>query len=224
MTRAIQLFDFDSLLGLAPAPTCVGNDCFAPIKPDNNPFGNPALDIFVSSPVIEPVAFSSTEGLVDAFLEAPSSWFPSKMTASVADCTFPPLSPVPVAVPMLTHAPPVSPTEMSECSVRSISRPHSPVAQPKPVPTIAKPQTAMAKAEDRRRRNRESSSRCYYNRKRKIEARLEELGETRRYAVVLYARELELRSENARLKKGLVMSGGLIPRHMLARPDDGFGN
>lgn len=79
---------------------------------------------------------------------------------------------------------------------------------------IKTPAVAEDGIEDRRRRNRESSARCYYNRKQKIAACTEELETVKRRAIELYDRELELRRENAVLKNELVLRGGSIPRHM----------
>lgn len=154
----------------------------------------------------------------------PSS-FPSTSLASSTSSTsvrLPCAAPKPLAAP--AKAAPVY--GMSECSFRSLS----PVPSPAPValrprPTISKPlagdrSDADARQEDRRRRNRESSARCYYNRKRRLVAASEDLAAMKRRAVGLYARELELRNENARLKKELVLDGGCIPLRMLAPPVD----
>ena len=87
----------------------------------------------------------------------------------------------------------------------------------------SRPMTKEEKLEERRRKNRESSSRCYYNRKRLIEGLDGELNLQKQRAVALYQRELELRHENARLKKDLVLRNIQIPPHMLVTtPTDRF--
>ena len=71
------------------------------------------------------------------------------------------------------------------------------------------------KLEERRRKNRLSSSKCYYNRKRQIELVERTLTSEKRKAITLYARELDLRNENARLKKELVLRNIRIPATFL---------
>lgn len=72
-------------------------------------------------------------------------------------------------------------------------------------------------AEERRRKNRESSARCYYKRKKRLLQKEAELECLRHRKLVLYARELSLRRENARLKKEVVMAGIAIPLSMYSR-------
>lgn len=84
----------------------------------------------------------------------------------------------------------------------------SSLVTPAPPPMSAE---ELAKIEDRRRRNRLSSARCYQNRKRRVEQAERVLAEQKRRAVDLFARHLELREENARLKRALVERGGTIP-------------
>lgn len=69
------------------------------------------------------------------------------------------------------------------------------------------------KIAERRRRNRESSSKCYYNRKR-IKDELEaQISSEKRLLMQLYDKALELRHENARLKRAIVTSGISLPIH-----------
>lgn len=75
--------------------------------------------------------------------------------------------------------------------------------------------SAIDKKAERRRRNRESSSRCYYNRKRQIEQLDKDLYAEKRKITSLYDIELLLRGENARLKRELVMKGIQLPSRML---------
>lgn len=208
MTSAIASFDIDfNNFGFCPpSATLLDDGAFLP----------PTLDL--------PSASSS--GFLDAFLPpaAPTTVWPLHATndffppASAAVRAATPLPPSPLPAPARPSA------STSECSFRSITPSHSPSPSPAPLrprPTIGKrppaPPAADADArrEDRRRRNRESSARCYYNRKRRLVAAGRELADAKRRAVALYARELELRNENARLKKELVMQGGCIPRRML---------
>lgn len=72
-------------------------------------------------------------------------------------------------------------------------------------------QSAISKADDRRRRNRESSSRCYYNRKRIIDGLQAEIAEEKQTLTELYDRALHLRHENARLKRHVVTNGIALP-------------
>ena len=71
------------------------------------------------------------------------------------------------------------------------------------------------KLEERRRKNRLSSSKCYYNRKKQIEEVEKTLQSEKRRAIALYQRELDLRNENARLKKQLVLGNVRIPSTFL---------
>lgn len=61
--------------------------------------------------------------------------------------------------------------------------------------------STVDKAELRRMRNRESSARSYYSRKRKIDELDSELRQARSKATKLFTRELSLRQENTRLKR-----------------------
>lgn len=67
------------------------------------------------------------------------------------------------------------------------------------------------KLAERRRRNRESSSRCYYNRKRIKEQLDAQINAEKRHLMQLYDKALELRHENARLKRAVVTSGTSLP-------------
>lgn len=86
--------------------------------------------------------------------------------------------------------------------------------------------SSIDKAAERRRKNRESSSRCYYNRKRIIESLDNQISEEKNKLTALYDRALELRHENARLKKDVVTNGIALPTKIpgcaTARPDSAF--
>ncbi|PXF48040.1 hypothetical protein BWQ96_02231 [Gracilariopsis chorda] len=82
--------------------------------------------------------------------------------------------------------------------------------QPKQQPKLT-PSSSIDKAAERRRKNRESSSRCYYNRKRIIQTLEKELLEEKRKLTMLYDNALQLRHDNARLKKEVVTKGYAIP-------------
>lgn len=71
--------------------------------------------------------------------------------------------------------------------------------------------SSIDKAAERRRKNRESSSRCYYNRKRIIESLDKQISAEKTRLTALYDRALELRHENARLKKDVVTRGIPLP-------------
>lgn len=71
--------------------------------------------------------------------------------------------------------------------------------------------SSIDKAAERRRKNRESSSRCYYNRKRIIETLDKQISAEKTKLTNLYDRALELRHENARLKKDVVTQGIALP-------------
>lgn len=71
------------------------------------------------------------------------------------------------------------------------------------------------KLEERRRKNRASSQKCYYNRKRKIEEVERTLTDEKQRAIQLYTMELQLRNENAYLKKELVLNNIPIPSTFL---------
>jgi hypothetical protein len=58
----------------------------------------------------------------------------------------------------------------------------------------------LDKNADRRRRNREASSRAYYNRKKRVESLEEKLRAEKRKVTSLYTRQLQLRKEGALLK------------------------
>jgi hypothetical protein len=60
------------------------------------------------------------------------------------------------------------------------------------------------KDEDRRRRNREASSRAYYNRKKRVESLEDRLRAEKRKLTSLFARQLQLRKESAILKARLL--------------------
>lgn len=229
MTLPFPLLDIDALLRVPVTSTSPAFDAALIDKPEANPFANPALDIFVKSPVTDQSACIAPECFFDAFLETPPPDNDGSMIASRA-CKVTHIlpgacevqaRPLHSATPSkLPFTPAVTPADFSLCSAISPSPPHSPQPSSSTAPLkrrrkSPRPASAAAAADDRRRRNRESSSRCYYKRKLRIEARGEELVQARRYAVVLYARELELRRENARLKKEIVMAGGLLPRRVL---------
>lgn len=80
-------------------------------------------------------------------------------------------------------------------------------------PTPLGPSTSIdkQKLEERRRKNRLSSSKCYYNRKKQIELVERTLTDEKKRAIQLYETELKLRQENARLKKELVLKNIRIP-------------
>jgi hypothetical protein len=61
-----------------------------------------------------------------------------------------------------------------------------------------------AKDADRRRRNREASSRAYYNRKKRVELLEDKLRAEKRILTSLFARQLQLRKESAILKARLL--------------------
>lgn len=67
------------------------------------------------------------------------------------------------------------------------------------------------KTAERRRKNRESSSRCYYNRKRVLQQLNAQIGEEKTRLARLYDRALQLRHDNARLKKEVVVNGYALP-------------
>lgn len=69
----------------------------------------------------------------------------------------------------------------------------------------------LDKVAERRRKNRESSSRCYYNRKRIIEKLDKQISAEKTKLTMLYDRALELRHENAKLKKDVVTMGIALP-------------
>lgn len=85
--------------------------------------------------------------------------------------------------------------------------------------------TSEDQVEQKRRRNRESSARCYYNRKMRLEREAFELGVLKRRAIDLYGRANLLRNENERLARELNLAGVAIPsrtdsrRHIVLRPD-----
>lgn len=81
--------------------------------------------------------------------------------------------------------------------------------------------SSIDKAAERRRKNRESSSRCYYNRKRIIEKLDKKISTEKTKLTNLYDRALELRHENARLKKDVVTRG--IPLPIKGRGSAGRG-
>lgn len=72
-------------------------------------------------------------------------------------------------------------------------------------------QTKIDKADERRRRNRESSSRCYYNRKKITDALNLQICSEKRRLTELYDRALDLRHENSRLKRAVVTQGIPLP-------------
>jgi hypothetical protein len=63
-----------------------------------------------------------------------------------------------------------------------------------------RPASDLDKNADRRRRNREASSRAYYNRKKRVESLEEKLRVEKRKVTSLYTRQLQLRKESAILK------------------------
>lgn len=73
------------------------------------------------------------------------------------------------------------------------------------------PLSYTEKIAERRRRNRESSSKCYYNRKRIKDQLDAEINTQKCRLMQLYDRALELRHENARLKRAIVTSGISLP-------------
>lgn len=84
-------------------------------------------------------------------------------------------------------------------------------AKRKPAKKQLSAQAQIDKVAERRRRNRESSSRCYYNRKRIIEGLDKQITTEKQKLTSLYDRALELRHENARLKKDVVLMGIALP-------------
>lgn len=100
------------------------------------------------------------------------------------------------------------------CSVSSVST--SPTGKKQSKPTsrsihAVAAESAIEKAAERRRRNRESSSRCYYNRKRIIDALDAQISSEKQRLTKLYDRALEMRHENARLKRNVVLFGIPLP-------------
>eukprot|EP00178_Gracilaria_changii_P021922 TRINITY_DN64937_c0_g1_i1.p1 TRINITY_DN64937_c0_g1~~TRINITY_DN64937_c0_g1_i1.p1 ORF type:complete len:239 (+),score=46.52 TRINITY_DN64937_c0_g1_i1:72-788(+) len=85
-----------------------------------------------------------------------------------------------------------------------------PLSDPQP-PKIRKATSPIDKAAERRRKNRESSSRCYYNRKRIIQKLESQLVAEKDKLTKLYDHALQLRHDNARLKKEVVTSGYALP-------------
>ncbi|KAI0559945.1 hypothetical protein FGB62_130g153 [Gracilaria domingensis] len=75
----------------------------------------------------------------------------------------------------------------------------------------AKVLSPIEKAAERRRKNRESSSRCYYNRKRIIQSLEKQLLAEKQKLTSLYDKALQLRHDNARLKKDVVTNGYALP-------------
>lgn len=67
------------------------------------------------------------------------------------------------------------------------------------------------KADERRRKNRESSSKCYYKRKEIVDGLNAEIAHGKKRITELNNRALELRHENARLKRQVVTSGLRLP-------------
>lgn len=215
----------------------------APVEFDSGPPSlEPAINLFEFPPPCistEPsgtspyallceAAFGGDPKSIDPVLKQPAAY-----TLDVSDMSsdFEPLH-CPVAVPVFSpmyqsyvenslfaQALVSETTNISSTSIPSLPQPFT-VSPPlwKPFKTCpASLDRATSRADERRRRNRESSARCYYNRKRKIAERASDVAAMKRRAVILFARELELRNENARLKKELVHSGGSIPRDMLIR-------
>ena len=81
--------------------------------------------------------------------------------------------------------------------------------------------STIDKAAERRRKNRESSSRCYYNRKRIIENLERKISAEKAKLTDLYDRALELRHSNAKLKRDVVTRGLNLPvRQMNCVTDD----
>lgn len=76
---------------------------------------------------------------------------------------------------------------------------------------VARTMSSIDKAAERRRKNRESSSRCYYNRKRIIGTLDRQISAEKTRLTALYDRALELRHENAKLKKDVVTGGIALP-------------
>lgn len=68
------------------------------------------------------------------------------------------------------------------------------------------------KIAERRRRNRESSSRCYYNRKRIMTSLEAKLSNEKNRLLQLYDRSLELRTENARMRRFVARYGVSMQR------------
>lgn len=177
----------------------------------------------------EPPVSQSTDSLaqIDSAIAEPS---PSEimhhaLLASVAAETPPSLAinvfgPRPASssesMPVVSSAPVGTTPEMSSVAhvVQAHAQPQRQGVGPRASSSAAlgrPPLTPEEKAAERRRKNRESSARCYYNRKRQIEALERTLTSQKRRAVALYARELELRHENARLKRCIVLANGRLP-------------
>lgn len=86
---------------------------------------------------------------------------------------------------------------------------------------MTKVSSTIDKAAERRRKNRESSSRCYYNRKRIIENLEKQISAEKAKLTDLYDRALELRHSNAKLKRDVVTRGLNLPvRQMNHVTDD----
>lgn len=81
----------------------------------------------------------------------------------------------------------------------------------KPATKQGEPLSYTEKIAERRRRNRESSSKCYYNRKRIKDHLDAEISSQKCRLMQLYDKALELRHENARLKRAVVTSGISLP-------------
>lgn len=133
---------------------------------------------------------------------SPSNIRPAPVHPPVAPCALPPGLPMP-------PAPPTQP-------LPSIAPPHRRGRRFKPAADRRRreKQESAEDAEERRRKNRESSARCYYKRKERLLQKAAELECLRHRMVGLYARELSLRRENARLKKDVVLAGIAIPLRM----------
>ena len=120
-------------------------------------------------------------------------------------------------LPDLLHASSVmTGTSLSQSSsvlTPSPSTISKPTAKPekKPSKRTSPVISPIDKAAERRRKNRESSSRCYYNRKRIIETLDKQISEEKSKLTQLYDRALELRHENAKLKKDVVTNGIALP-------------
>lgn len=208
MTPAVQasLQGFDPLFSTPSTSFDFTRSVFLPDLLADSLFGSAAIGNFVTSAAADPVAVTEdkfdVEGLFAEFFPLPMDPQPRASTFHAASYMMPNKG-KPASIPdSLT-----STNSQDESCIET-------ALQPRPV--IDKNSAhAKTKAEDRRRRNRESSARCYQKRKLKVEARKVELATLERRAVDLYARQLELREENARLKKQLVRRGGFIPLHML---------
>ncbi|CAN8070777.1 unnamed protein product [Agarophyton chilense] len=138
-----------------------------------------------------------------SFLQTPS--FPIKPKISAPSPRFEFLTCV-----VDTSTSPLVPRSVTICSTSNTTA-NQTLATKSPSSKILQPKSAIDKAAERRRKNRESSSRCYYNRKRIIQNLETQLLAEKDKLTKLYDRALELRHDNARLKKEVVTNGYALP-------------